>query len=280
MYRINSFLVLLLTLLISELNIPQSWEMIGGPTGTTPNNEIILNDGRVLCSTFKGVYISDDQGDTWRISKTSQNFNGVYSLSESKNGEVLAVARFGIIKSLDRGENWTKISEMSYLNDYGVMIYESPIDFALYFAKSPSIYKSTDGGINWSVIWQGNIIDGFTINESGWMYLSDRYNNILISKDNGNSFSILPVGINFTYDLAYNMYSDKHGGLYFMVSNYPYSIVHFGNNKLTYIEDGWTDIPLGVTIDGDLIYKSNNCIALFEYSTKQSKLSGLLMLLS
>lgn len=271
MYRLNRFFVLLFIHLVSGLIFPQSWQMIGGPSGTTPNNEIILNDGRVLCSTYKGVFISDDLGDTWRISKSSQNFNGLYSLTERLNGEILAVARFGIVKSLDRGENWSTISNLSYLNDYGSIIYESPIDSALYLAKSPSIYKSTDGGFNWIEIWQGDIIDGFTINESGWMYLSERYKNILISKDNGNSFSILPVGINFTYDLAYSMYSDKHGGLYFMISNGPYSIVHFGNNQLTYIEDGWTDIPLGVTTEGDLIYKSGNCINLFEYSTKQSR---------
>lgn len=267
----SKFLVFFYFLLFSQINIPQTWELIGGPTGTTPNNEIILNDGRVLCSTYKGVFISDDFGDTWKISKSSQNFNGVYALTERLNGEVLAIARSGIIKSEDKGENWSIISYISSLSDYGSVIYESPVDSALYFAKSPSIYKSTDGGFNWSVIWQGNIIDGFTINESGWIYLSDRYNNILISRDNGNSFSILPVGINFTYGLAYSMYSDKHEGLYFMISNGPYSIVHFGNNQLTYIEDGWTDIPLGVTSVGDLVYKSGNCINLFEYSTKQSR---------
>lgn len=271
MQHINKFLVCLLIILLSEINLPQTWEMIGGPTGTTPNNEIILNDGRVLCSTAKGVFISDDYGDSWRISKTSQNFNGVYSITERKNGEILAIARFGILKSLDRGESWSIISNILYLNDYGTVIYESPVDSALYFAKSPSIYKSTDGGYNWSVIWQGDIIDGFMINESGWMYLSERYKNILISKDNGTSFSILSVGINFTYDLAYLFYSDKHGGIYFMISKYPYSIVHFDNNFLTYIEDGWTNLPLGVTSDGDLIYKSNNYISIFDYSTKQSR---------
>lgn len=271
MQSVNKLLVYFFTFLLSEVNFPQTWEMIGGPTGTTPNNEIIMNDGRVLCSTAKGVFISDNYGDSWRIGNSSQNFNGVYSLTERKNGEVLAIARSGIIKSADKGENWSIISNISSLNDYGSVIYESPIDSALYFKKSSSLYKSTDGGINWNIILQGEFIDDFMINENGWMYLSERYKNILISKDNGNSFSILPVGINLTYDLAYSMYSDKHEGLYFMVSNGSYSIVHFGNNQLTYIEDGWTDIPLGVTNDGDLIYKSDNCINLFEYSTKQSR---------
>ena len=272
MRTLNIYIAVLFTLLISDLNFSQSWELIGGPTGTTPKNVIIMNDGRVLCSTAKGVFISDDYGDSWRISPTSQLFNGVYSITERKNGEVLAIVRFGIIKSVDRGENWFKISDMSYLNDYSTIIYESPIDSALYFAKSPSIYKSTDGGFNWYEIWQGGVINSFMVNESGWMYFSERYNSIFISKDNGATFLPLSVGIDLSYNLAYYFYSDKYGGIYFMITNYSYSIVHFGNNKLTYIQNGWTDIPLGVTTDGDLIYKSGNSIRLFELSTKQSRL--------
>ncbi|HSL89010.1 MAG TPA: sialidase family protein, partial [Ignavibacteriaceae bacterium] len=172
MRTLNIYIAVLLILLKSDLNFSQSWELIGGPTGTTPNNVIIMNDGRVLCSTAKGVFISDDYGDSWRISPISQLFNGVYSITERKNGEVLAIVRFGIIKSVDRGENWFKISDMSYLNDYSTIIYESPIDSALYFAKSPSIYKSTDGGFNWYEIWQGGVINSFMVNESGWMYFS------------------------------------------------------------------------------------------------------------
>jgi len=271
MQNLNNLLVYVLTFILSAISLPQDWEMIGGPTGITPNNVIIIDNSRVLCSTAKGVFIYDNLGDTWRISKSSQNFNGVYSLTERKNGDILAIARFGIIKSTDRGENWSIISNMSYLNDYGSVIYESPLDSSLYFTKDNSLYQSLNGGLDWNVIWQGGIIDGFMINEKGWMYISERYKNILISKDNGNSFSILSVGINLTNDLAFYLYSDKHDGFYFMVSVYPYSIVHFGNNKLTYIENGWTNIPLGVTVNGDLIYKSNNCINTFEYSTKLSR---------
>ena len=271
MHRLNKLLIIVFTLLISDLNLSQSWEFIGGPTGIPVNQVIFIKDGRVICSTKKGVFISDDYGDNWKISSSSQNFNGIYYLTERFNGEIIASEQYGILKSLDRGENWFKISDLSYLNGYRVKIFESPIDSSLYFINDSTLYKSTDGGSNWSEIWQGGIIDGFMINEMGWMYISERYKNILISKDNGNSFSILPVGIDLTYDLAYLLYSDKHGGLYFMVSKGLYSIVHFGNNKLTYIENGWTNLPLGVTTDGDLIYKSDNCIALFEYSTKQSR---------
>jgi photosystem II stability/assembly factor-like uncharacterized protein len=67
------------------------------------------------------------------------------------------------------------------------------------------------------------------------------------------------------------MYPDHHGGLYFRIFQYPDWIVHFGNNKLTYIEDWWTNIPLGVLPNGDLIYKLENCLARFDYLTKQVK---------
>ncbi|RJP71565.1 MAG: T9SS C-terminal target domain-containing protein [Ignavibacteriales bacterium] len=270
MRRVNIFFVFFITVLLSEIKLPQTWELIGGPTGRTPNSVIILEDGRVLCSTAKGVFISDDLGDTWRISNSSQRFDGVYTLTERKNSEVIAVTHFGVIKSVDKGENWSTISNISYLRDYGSVVNESPLDSSLYFRMDHSLYKSTDGGNTWNVIWEGDIIDDFIINEYGWMYISERDNNILISKDNGNTFLPLLIGTELSNNLANNLYSDKHGGLYFM--KFPSSsIVHFSNDKLTYIENGWTNIPLGITKNGDLIYKSGNCIDLFEYSTKESR---------
>lgn len=257
--------------MIADLNMSQSWEFIGGPTGIEPNDVIFTKDGKVLCSTQKGLFISDDQGNNWIVSYPSQSFNGIYSLTERLNGEIIAIAQYGIIKSLDKGENWFKVSDMSYLNDYGAKIFESPIDSSLYFAKDTSLYRSLDGGLNWSEIWQGGIVDGFTINESGWIYLGVRYKYILVSKDNGNSFLHLPIGYDLSNGIVSSFYSDKHGGLYFYLYEYPDWIVHFDSNKLTYIESGWTDIPLGVTSGGDLIYKSDNCLALFEYATKESR---------
>ena len=272
MFRLNKIFLLIIFLLLADSVISQSWEFVGGPTGIVPNDVIFTIDGKVICSTKKGVFISNEYGDNWRISSPSQNFNGIYSLTERLNGEIIAVARYGIIKSLDKGENWFKISDMSYLNDYGAKILESPIDSSLYFTKDTSLYKSTDGGFNWSEIWHGEIIDGFTVNESGWIYLGVRYTNIFISKDNGASFSPLSIGIDLSNAIVSYMYPDLHGGLYFKIYQYPDWIVHFGNNQLTYIEDWWTNIPLGVTRAGDFIYKSDNCISLFEYSTKQSRI--------
>lgn len=216
--------------------IAQTWDFIGGPTGIFPNDIIFLRDGRVLCSTWKGVFISDDYGDNWRISKSSQNFMGVFSLTERANGHIIAAARFSIILSTDKGENWVQISDKSYLNDYGARIMESPSDSSLYFATD-KMFKSTNGGYDWQVIWEGGIIDGFTIDETGYIYFSVRSENIFISKDNGNSFSHLSIGYDLTYAVVDLMYPDNHGGLYFRISQYPNWIVHFGNNKLTYIED-------------------------------------------
>jgi|GEM_PF-3548916 len=271
MQQIDKYIFSLIILLNIELSFPQAWELIGGPTGTTPNDVIFTHNEKLLCSTVKGVFISDDYGNTWRISISSLSFKGIYSLTERLNGEILAIERFGILKSTDGGENWFKVSNMSYLNDYGAKIYESPTDSSLYFSKSKLLYKSTNGGFDWEVIWQGEVIDGFIVNELGWIYLSQRYKNILISKDNGVTFSPYSVGIDLSYSIVSYMYSDKHTGLYFRIFQYPDWIVHFGNNKLTYIENGWTNLPLGVNSSGDLIYRSGNCIKLFELSTKQSR---------
>jgi photosystem II stability/assembly factor-like uncharacterized protein len=265
---INKFLVNLF--LFVQIEIPaQSWDFIGGPTGIYPNDVIITKDGRVLCSTWEGVFISDDYGDNWKISTSSQNFRGVFSLTERANGDIIAAAYFAIILSTDRGESWIKISDQN-MYGYASGVKESLIDSSLYFTTD-KLYKSTNGGFNWKVIWQGGIIDGFTIDESGWIYFSVRGENILVSSDNGKSFSPLLIGYDLTNAVVDYMYPDHNGGLYFRIFQYPDWIVHFGNNKLTYIEDWWTNVPLGVTSNGDLIYKSNTCLSIFELSTKQSR---------
>lgn len=271
MSNLNKYFIGFLSLLLIDLNFPQDWEFIGGPTGVATNNVIILNNNRILCSTEKGVFISDDLGDSWRISLSSQKFKGVYSITERKNGEILAIARFAIIKSTDSGESWSVISSMPNLSDYGADIKESPLDSMIYFAKNNTLYKSTDGGINWHVFWQGEIIDGFMINEKGWFYISERNKGILISKDNGNLFTRLSISIDFNYFIVYSLFSDKNDGFYFKTDYNNNSIVHYNRGRLTIIQSGWTNTPLGVTEIGDLIYKSGKCISLYQVSTKSSK---------
>ena len=89
MNGLNKIFLFFFFLLLPDQVIPQSWELIGGPTGIPVNDEIFTKDGRILCSTAKGVFISDDSGDNWRISSPSQNYNGIYSLTERSNGEII-----------------------------------------------------------------------------------------------------------------------------------------------------------------------------------------------
>ena len=110
------FSVVLFLLFAFCVGFAQSWDFIGGPTGIFPNDVIFTKDGRILCSTWEGVFISDDFGNNWRISKSSQNFSGVFSLTERANGNIIAAAKYAIILSTDRGESWIKTSDQ---NMYG-----------------------------------------------------------------------------------------------------------------------------------------------------------------
>ncbi|VAX28335.1 hypothetical protein MNBD_IGNAVI01-1009, partial [hydrothermal vent metagenome] len=263
-------LFILFLILVADLTQGQTWEFVGGPQGIYPNDQIFLKDGRILCSTEEGVFISDDSEENWTKGNVSKDFGAVYSLTERKNGEIIAIARNGIIKSFDKGINWSLVSNNSSLNDYGVRIFESPIDSSLYFNKGKILYKSNDDGYNWESIWTGEIIDGFTINDSGWIYLGVRYRNIKISKDNGTTFKRLPIPYDFSNTTISLLYPDKHGGLYFKTDN---EIIHFYKKYNFFLIRNyhWTDIPLGVTSNGDLIFKYDNCIALYEYTTKQTR---------
>lgn len=60
------------------------------------------------------------------------------------------------------------------------------------------------------------------------------------------------------------------GGIYLKVYGYLYSIFHYENNKVTEINSDWTDMALGLTTDGNLIYKSGNTLAVYNHLTRQS----------
>ena len=132
----------------------QSWKFLGGPTGRTINDVIFTKSGRILCSDDQSVYYSDDNRISWKESISARRFSGVHSFTLRINGEIIAIATHNIIKSTDNGVSWFVTSNQSYLHYYGVRIYESPTDSALYFVKDKSLYKSTDGGFIWNIIWK------------------------------------------------------------------------------------------------------------------------------
>jgi len=263
---ITTIIISIISLIPQIILYSQTWEFLGGPTGRKINDIAFTKTERLLCSDDKTVYYSDDFGATWRESISARRFSGVHRLTTRINGEIIAIASYNIIKSTDNGVNWFAISNHSYLHHYGASIFESPIDSALYFVKDKSLYKSTNGGYSWNIIWNSNdVIDCMTIDEKGWIFMSERYRRILVSKDNGNLFTHFPFSMNLSNSIISGIYSDKNDGYYFYIDDKTY---HYRYAVISNIAGFGEARILGVDDYGNALFKIGNTLYTYLLTVK------------
>ncbi len=270
--KLNITLLLFLTILWCNFNSAQDWKFLGGPQGVYINDILFTKSGRLICSTHHGVYISDNFGQTWRNKNFTSTLGSVFNLTECRNGNIIATTERGVAISRDSAETWSLIYELYSMKAYNSVVLESPRDSSLYFSYGNNFYKSVDEGKSWSVIWKGIVIDGFAIDDSGSIYLSVRFGRIYRSTDSGKSFEVLGIEYPIQDQIISNLFVNHSGGLYFKVSNYPYWLVHYENNQATEVIPGWTDIGLGLTSDGDLIFKYDFSIAIYNHISRKTSL--------
>jgi photosystem II stability/assembly factor-like uncharacterized protein len=266
----KSIILFLILLRSSELGFSQ-WTHIGGPSGLYQNDMIFTKCGRLISSTSsQGVFLSDDYGSTWTNRNVYSLIGKVFCITERANRDLLATTQRGIAKSTDGGDTWSIIFSRSDLTELD-RIYESSTDSALFHGASGRIYKSTNGGFTWAEIWNTGNPGGFALNDSGLIYLSAN-GQLFRSSDGGFSFSQLSLPDPIAGRGISNIIPARTGGLYFAANVYAdYSIYYYENGQAFLVQAGWINIPpLGLSSDGNLIYKSGNCIATHNPITKQS----------
>jgi photosystem II stability/assembly factor-like uncharacterized protein len=249
-------------------SIAQTWKFVGGPGGIYVNDMMFTRSGTLISATWQGLFFSKDFGTTWQSEPVNPAFGIIYSLTQRANGNLVAIAANGILGSSDGGTSWNLLYQVFGLNIYAnCIICESPIDSSLYYGANYTFYRSTDGGRNWSEIWNGNFIRCYAIDESGYIYLAADSVGLLRSMDNGLTFKKFSIYYPLENEMVEMILPDRFGGLYLKIFGPTYAILHYGNAKSTEIQFGSTNLPLAVIPNGDLIYKADNCIGLYSRST-------------
>ena len=117
-----------------------------------------FNSGIIYVGTMGGgVWKSDNGGADWKninekMGQFSENIKFVDIIpSRSEPGTYIHVSRYGLLKTVDGGENWKKIN---LLTPPGTTdIYSLAIDpkdgKIIYYSTGSTFYKSTDGGNKW-----------------------------------------------------------------------------------------------------------------------------------
>jgi len=127
-----------------------------------------------VATSEKGVYRSNNNGANWAdLSenlaefKGSQNFRDLV-IADAEPGLLFLATNYGLIRSEDGGDNWTKIElippqQKATINAIAV----NPKDAKeIYYVTNTTFYRSLDGGENWSTI-------KLPTSRAGWKLLID-----------------------------------------------------------------------------------------------------------
>ena len=147
---------------------------------------------RILAGGISGgVYLSEDNGASWRLTTSSSSLPSVTCIAQDPTnksvwyygtGEVIgnstggALQRYygeGIFKSTNGGESWTQLTS-TYQNS-SLTTFDNVFDFvwniavhpqngAVYVATIGTIQLSTDGGNNWGAVLDGRDNSGYLSN--------------------------------------------------------------------------------------------------------------------
>jgi hypothetical protein len=180
------------------------WVSTGGPLGGLGYDvRIHPADKRIMYVTdnYAGVARSDDGGQTWSQTNagitvkggTSGDAVNIFSLTVDPNDPTVIWAgtngegsSFGVFKSTDNGATWTaKTAGMALDGEIGMVFRGFTIqalnsDVVYAQAEIPTtvhgwefnrvkgrVYKTTDGGASWNLIWQGNNLARYLIIDPG-----------------------------------------------------------------------------------------------------------------
>jgi photosystem II stability/assembly factor-like uncharacterized protein len=196
-------------------NINSSWENIpfSGDDGYGIYSSCSSGNDLYIGTITNGVFKSSDGGVTW----TSIS-NGIIDKKNCKvysNNNVLYVTTSvicpncnpinKIYKSVDNGNNWIPIWEI--LNNNGVIPNPtvgnlSFIDLDIYASRGTSVYKSSNNGVNWQLVFTnpdtsfpGTVNKVLKMNNTIFLNVTDG-GGVFKSTNGGNNFTILN-NINF-----------------------------------------------------------------------------------
>lgn len=158
-----------------------------------------LGNATVICGTFEGLYVSNDNGDRWREANINATRNGrLIEISPTfREDKTIVAAGYGMhaLISSDAGENWRVEWKFPAHSVYGIGV--SPRfqqDRTLMLGLGGNIVRSSDGGATWQWkkldeidqvfyrnIWSFAYADGFGVDNrtvfalgyGGALYRSD-----------------------------------------------------------------------------------------------------------
>ncbi|MBK7215038.1 MAG: T9SS type A sorting domain-containing protein [Bacteroidales bacterium] len=249
------FLLLASIFLGSTITLGQ-WQRTTGLNGGYVYDFTATSTHLYLGTIYNGIYVSDDNGDTWSNASNGLTKLQVSSLTHSGDTVFAAMQDVGVFCSIDHGQNWTTrntgLTELSVLE----------LEFnggTLWAGTNYGIYKSVNNGLKWYKSSNGIPADigsdGFAFSgnriyaaTNDGVYYSDNDGNLWQKtgpgNDNPNIWSILSNGP-YLYAGTYGsgLYlSTNQGNSWSQMSGlapaYIFSLTYSGNTLFAGTQEG------------------------------------------
>lgn len=153
-------------------------------------------DGRYYAGTREGVYVSENSGDNWSLLSGSPSGYTIHSLLVDPTDENVIYAANdgdGVFRSTDRGVTWSELSNLQWIWQVHELVFDPYNSSTLLAASADGIWRSADGGDNWTQQSLSNQIRDIVFDPQDPLtaYAVSRDDGVLRSTDGGTTWQIV-----------------------------------------------------------------------------------------
>jgi photosystem II stability/assembly factor-like uncharacterized protein len=245
-----------------------TWNCISPNTGAGANNVTAfdsIGNNLLIAMAFSGVYLSNDDGETWIPVDSGLENNTLLSFA-TMGTFVFASSLGGVYLSTDSGASWVLIdSQIRYTENFAII---GSIIFL--GTEENGVFRSMDSGKHWSQVNNGlSDTNVFTLVVIGNKLFAGTQNGVFLSTDSARTWESvsngLPDGVYVFHfaSIGTNLFASVDGGVYYTND--------FGANWIS-VSDG---LPPELTYEGGVQYFAIDSFYLFAaYATEYGAASG------
>lgn len=167
--------------------------------------------GTIIAGTYaRGIFLSTDEGTTWRSANQGIADSIVWSVACTPNGICFAATHSeGTFSSSDAGNSWEHVEGLLTAGSGEHWIQADSLGF-IYVAGN-DIYRSTDQGITWDMMVEGSF-GSIAVGPGGFVYAGTNGGGLYRSSNRGENWTILTRGLEATN--VYCLEVDSDGLVY------------------------------------------------------------------